>query len=116
MHVNDLPIGKKGGYDGQIPLPIAHAAAPNPVLAVEKRRAAPRGCATSRGAGRRCIPAPGCHAGGEHDPGNDGLGVGAVAKLADALERAVHVRVAGRGRRYSAFKGRRAKGIRLFGV
>ena len=35
------------------------------------------------------------HAGGEHVHGDDDLGIGAVAEFADALERAVHVRVAG---------------------
>ena len=35
------------------------------------------------------------HAGREHVHGDDDLGIGAVAELADALERAVHVRVAG---------------------
>lgn len=35
------------------------------------------------------------HAGGEHVHGDDDLGIGAVAELADALEGAVHVGVAG---------------------
>jgi len=35
------------------------------------------------------------HAGGEHVHGDDDFRIRAVAELADALERAVHVRIAG---------------------
>src|SRR5437879_7126306 len=35
------------------------------------------------------------HAGREHVHGDDDLGIRAIAELADALERAVHVRIAG---------------------